>query len=145
MSDVYTSYLPANAPQVNIETQPFWDATAQGRIDLAVCDDCGFIPWYPRLVCPDCHSTHMTWTTMSGNGTVYSYSVTRAGVGRAWKEHLPFVVAYVQLDEGPIMMTNVVGCDPEAVEIGTAVTAVFDDTGEGTSVVRFTPAPLAQL
>ena len=145
MSDVYTSYLPANAPQVNIETQPFWDATAQGRIDLAVCDDCGSIPWYPRLVCPDCHSTDMTWTTMSGNGTVYSYSVTRAGVGRAWKEHLPFVVAYVQLDEGPIMMTNVVGCDPEAVEIGMAVTAVFDDTGEGTSVVRFTPAPLAQL
>ena len=78
---------------------------------------------------------------MSGNGTVYSYSVTRAGVGRAWKEHLPFVVAYVQLDEGPIMMTNVVGCDPEIVEIGMAVTAVFDDTGEGTSIVRFTPAP----
>lgn len=133
------SELPAKAPYPTVETQPFWDATAQGRIDLAVCDECGFIPWYPRGVCPDCQSTDLTWTTMSGNGTVYSYSVTRAGGGRAWREHLPFVLAYVQLDEGPIMMTNIVDCDPDTVTIGMAVTAVFDDTGEGSALVRFTP------
>lgn len=133
------SELPAKAPHPTVETQPFWDATAQGRIDLAVCDACGFIPWYPRGVCPDCQSTDLTWTTMSGKGTVYSYSVTRAGVGRAWREHLPFVLAYVQLDEGPIMMTNIVDCDPDSVTVGMAVTAVFDDTGEGTALVRFAP------
>ncbi len=134
------SELPANAPYPNIETQPFWDATAQGRIDLAVCDNCGFIPFYPRLMCPDCQGTDMTWTTMSGKGTVYSFSVTRAGASRSWRDHLPFVVAYVQLDEGPIMMTNIVDCDVETVEIGMPVTAVFDDTGEGTSIIRFAPA-----
>lgn len=140
MSDSYTSYLPAKPPHPTVETQPFWDATAEGRIDLAVCDDCGFIPFYPRLMCSECQSTDMTWTTMSGRGTVYSYSVTRAGVSRTWKEHLPFVLAYVQLDEGPIMLTNIVQCDPELVEIGMAVTAVFDDTGEGTAIIRFIPA-----
>lgn len=133
------SELPIKAPQPNAETQPFWDATAQGRIELAKCEQCGFIPWYPRSMCPDCQGTDMTWQTMSGRGTVYSYSVTRAGAGRAWREHLPFVVAYVQLDEGPIMMTNVVDCDPNDVMIGMAVTAVFDDTGEGASLVRFRP------
>ena len=100
------SNLPAKAPQPTVDNQPFWDGTAEGRIDLAQCDSCGFIPWYPRSICPDCQSTSMTWKTMAGTGTVYSYSVTRAGGGRAWKEHLPFVVAYVQLDEGPIMMTR---------------------------------------
>jgi len=139
MTDSYQSYLPAKPPHPTIETQPFWDATAQGRIDLAKCDVCGFIPFYPRLICPDCQSTSMTWTTMSGQGTIYSYSVTRAGVSRTWKEHLPFVLAYVQLDEGPMMLTNIVDCDVDAVEIGAPVTAVFDDTGEGTAIIRFTP------
>jgi len=133
------SELPTYPPEVTPETQPFWDATAQGRIDLAVCDSCGFIPYYPRSICPDCQGTDMTWTTMSGNGTVYSFSVTRSGGGRAWREQLPFVLAYVQLDEGPIMLTNIVDCDPDTVTIGMAVTAVFDDTGEGTALVRFTP------
>lgn len=139
MTDSYTSYLPAKAPYPTPETQRFWDATAEGRIELLVCDSCGFIPFYPRFICPDCQSTDMTWTTMSGHGTVYSYSVTRAGGGREWKEHLPFVVAYVQLDEGPIMMTNIVDCDPDSVATGMAVTAVFDDTGEGTAIIRFKP------
>jgi len=133
------SNLPAKPPRPTFETQPFWDATAQGRIDLARCDNCGFIAYYPRSICPDCQSTDLTWQTMAGSGSVYSFTVTRAGGGRAWKEHLPFVVAYVQLDEGPIMLTNIVDCDPDSVEIGMAVTAVFDDTGEGTALVRFRP------
>jgi len=134
------STLPAKPPHPNLETQRFWDGTAEGRIDLARCDDCGFIPWYPRLMCPDCQSTNMTWETMAGTGTVYTFSITRAGVSRSWKEELPFVVAYVQLTEGPIMMTNVVNCDPDTVFIGMAVQAVFDDTGEGTAIIRFAPA-----
>lgn len=133
------SELPVRAPQPTVETQPFWDATAQGRIDLARCGSCSLIPWPPRAICPDCQSTDMTWETMSGRGTVYSFSVTRAGVGRAWKEQLPFVIAYVQLDEGPTMMTNVVDCDADSVTVGMAVEAVFDDTGEDNALVRFRP------
>lgn len=138
--DQTQTFLPSKPPVPNVETQRFWDGTAEGRIDLLKCDRCGLIPWYPRLICPDCQSTDMTWQTMAGTGSVYSYSITRAGVGRAWKEHLPFVVAYVQLDEGPVMMTNIVDCDPEIVEIGMAVTAVFEDTGEGTAIIRFRPS-----
>jgi uncharacterized OB-fold protein len=77
---------------------------------------------------------------LSGRGTVYSYSVTRAGGSRAWREHLPYVVAYVQLDEGPIIMTNIVDCDPETVRIDMAVSAVFDATEDGAALVRFAPA-----
>jgi uncharacterized OB-fold protein len=134
------SELPAKAPTPNVETQRFWDATAEGRIELPRCDGCRLVIWYPRGVCPDCQSTALTWEVMAGTGTIYSYTVARSGVGRRWKEHLPFVVAYVRLDEGPTMLTNIVDCDPETVAIGQAVTAVFDDTGEGSALVRFRPA-----
>lgn len=77
---------------------------------------------------------------MSGTGTVYSYSVTRAGGSRSWREHLPYIVAYVQLAEGPIIMTNIVDCDPETVRIDMPVKAIFDATEDGSALVRFAPA-----
>ena len=134
------SSLPISTPTPNLETQRFWDATAQGRIDLPRCNSCGFIAFYPREICPACQSTDLTWETMSGRGTVYSYTITRSAPGRAWKEHVPFVLAYVQLEEGPMMMTNIVDCDPAEVHVDMAVTAVFDDTGEGSALIRFRPA-----
>lgn len=132
------SSLPAKPPQPNSETQRFWDATAEGRIELPRCDQCQLLIFYPRAVCPDCQSTDMTWETLSGRGTVYSFSISRTGGGR-WKEHAPYVPAYVTLDEGPTMMTNIVDCEPDDVSIGMVVQAVFDDTGEGTALIRFGP------
>jgi len=132
--------LPAKAPLPNSETQRFWDATAEGRIELPRCDACSLVVWYPRAHCPGCQSTALTWETLSGRGTVYSYTVARSGASRRWREHLPYVVAYVRLDEGPTLLTNVVGCGPDDVEIGLPVVAVFDDTGEGSALVRFRPA-----
>ena len=76
---------------------------------------------------------------MSGRGTVFSYTVVRGGVGSRWRDHIPYVVAYVELDEGPRLMTNVVDVDPETVEIGMAVEAVFDATDDGPAVLRFAP------
>lgn len=142
------SGLPTGEPRVNVETERYWNGTGEGQIVLPRCNDCDLVIWYPRAFCPDCHTSDVEWQTMSGNGTIYSYTVTRAGVGRRWREHLPFVVAYVQLDEGPIMLTNIVDVDPETIAIGMPVTAVFDaaespDTDEpGTprAIVRFTAA-----
>lgn len=134
------THLPVTAPVPNHETQRFWNATAEGRIELPRCDDCGLVVWYPRAICPDCLGEDLTWEVMSGHGTVYTFTIVRSGVGRRWREHLPYVVAYVRLDEGPTMLTNIVDCDPDTMTIGQPVTAVFDDTGEGSAVVRFRPA-----
>lgn len=134
------SSLPTGEPNVTHETKPYWDATAEGRLDLPRCPACDLVIWYPRSICPDCQNTDLVWETMSGAGTVYSYTVTRAGVGRKWREHLPLVVAYVQLAEGPIVLTNIVDVDPDTVTIGMAVTAVFDDTGHDNAILRFTAA-----
>lgn len=132
------STLPCPKVPVNPETQPFWDATAEGVLRLPHCDDCGWVIFYPRNQCPKCRSRDTTWRDLSGRGTVYSYTVTRR-IGGRWREHTPLVLAYVELEEGPRMMTNIVDCDAEEVVIGMSVAVTFDDTGEGNAIPRFAP------
>lgn len=133
------STLPTSAPVVSVETADYWAATAEGRLLLKRCDACGHVIWYPRAICPDCHSTDTSWFEASGNGVVYSFTVNRRGDG-PWKEAAPYVLAYVELDEGPRVMTNIVDCDVDTVAIGQRVTAVWDDTGQGNALLRFRPA-----
>jgi uncharacterized protein len=132
------SSLPTSAPTISPETADYWAATAEGRLLLKRCDACGHVIWYPRAICPDCHSTDTSWFEASGRGEVYSFTVNRRGDG-PWKEATPFVLAYVELDEGPRVMTNIVDCDVDSVAIGQRVTAVWDDTGQGNAVLRFRP------
>jgi len=136
------SELPAPAPPVNIETEPFWAATTEGRLLLLRCDDCSAVIWYPRSICPNCRSSATSWIEASGRGTIYSYTVVRRGQGR-WREAAPYVVAYVELEEGPRLLTNVVDCDPDGVGIDMAVRVRFDPTGEGPCLPRFVPDPSA--
>jgi uncharacterized OB-fold protein len=134
--------LPAPPPLVLPEIKPFWEGTAEGRLLLPKCLDCGTLIWYPRPFCPECASTRIDWVEASGSGTVYSYTVNRRGVAdlSAYRDAGVYVLAYVELDEGPRIMTNVVDCDPDSVRIGQKVELVFHDTGQGTALPRFRPA-----
>src|SRR5437867_12759214 len=115
------------APPVSPETQPFWEAAAAGRLLLKHCLACGQPHHYPRSICPFCGSERTEWTDASGRGTVYSYSVFR-------RAPIPYAIAYVTLDEGPTMMTNLVDCDLDAIRIGQAVRVVFKPTEDGPPV-----------
>jgi uncharacterized OB-fold protein len=134
-----TSNLPTPPPSPNFDTQEFWDATAEGRFLLKRCDDCGVIIWYPRFLCPDCSSTNTSWFEASGKGTVYSFTVPRRGAG-PYREAAPFVVAYVELEEGPRIMTNLVDIAIEDLAVGMPVEVVWHDTGQGNALYRFRPA-----
>ncbi len=129
--------LPAPAPAVAPELAEFWAATSEGRLLIPRCDACGQTYWYPRPICPLCHSTSITWEQASGVGTVYTFSIVRRGMGVY--ADAPYVLAYVDLAEGPRIMTNIVDCDIEAVEIGQPVELVFHRTSEGTALPRFRP------
>ncbi len=131
------SGLPTPTPATTLETEPFWEAAAEGRFVLPRCNSCEHVIWYPRLFCPECGSTDVSYVDAAGTGTVYSFTVVEKGQGR-WRDHSPYVLAYVELDEGPRMMTNIVGVDPDAVAIGAAVQAVFDPGKDGGAVIRFT-------
>ena len=134
--------LPAPAPSVSPESKPYWDATAEGRLLLPRCQACQTVIWYPRSFCPLCGSTSLAWFEASGRGTVYSFSINR--LGRAdvpdYRGVDPYVLAYVELDEGPRIMTNIVDCPPESVQVGQPVQVVFHDTGQGSALPRFRPA-----
>lgn len=103
---------------VNPETAPYWAAAADRRLLLKSCRRCGEPHFYPRSICPHCFSPDTEWIEASGAGEVYSFSVMR----RAGE---PYVIAYVALDEGVTMLTNIVGPDCEAVRIGDRVAVDF--------------------
>ncbi|HZT87180.1 MAG TPA: Zn-ribbon domain-containing OB-fold protein [Stellaceae bacterium] len=121
------------APQPNLETQPFWDAAAQGKLLIKKCTACGEPHFYPRALCPFCFSDKTEWQQASGRGTIYTYSVMR-------RTPVPYAIAYVTLDEGPTMMTNIVDCDLDAIRIGQKVKLVFKPSDGGPPVPMFTPA-----
>jgi uncharacterized OB-fold protein len=127
--------LPAPSPAVSADTREFWEATREGRFLIRRCHSCGEAIWYPRPICPFCHSTDTGWEEGTGKGTIYTFAIVRRG-GGVYRE-APYALAYVELAEGPRMMTNIVDCDFDAIEIGLAVELVFHRTEEGTALPRF--------
>jgi uncharacterized protein len=138
VSESTTAALPVPAPQINAETKTFWDATTEGKLLLAHCNACDTVIWYPRLFCPLCNSFDVGWVEASGRGKIYSYTVNRRGQGDY--RDLVYVLAYVELDEGPRILTNIVDCDVDKLAVGQAVELVFHDTGKGAALTRFRPA-----
>jgi uncharacterized protein len=130
--------LPVRKVEVTTETKPFWDATINGQLMLPHCSVCSATLWYPKGFCPLCSSSSIEWVPSSGRGVIYSFSITRKGAG-VWADHSPYVIAYVELDEGPRVLTNIVGCDVDAVRIGMPVEVVFNPTPEGPEIYRFRP------
>ena len=120
------------APRVLPESQAFWTAADEGRLLLKKCNDCGEVHHYPRDICPHCLSADTEWVQASGHGTVYSFSTM--GKGEA-----AYTLAFVTLDEGVTLMTNLVDCDPSEVSIGDQVQVVFKPTDGGHAVPMFMP------
>lgn len=117
----------------NVENKPYWEAAGQGKLVLRKCNSCGKMHHYPRTICPHCHSSDTAFVEASGRGEIYSYSVTR-------QAKPPYVIAYVTLEEGVTMLTNIVDCDLEGLSIGQKVKVKFLDAGEGMALPVFAPA-----
>jgi uncharacterized protein len=120
------------APQPTVETQPYWDAAGGGKLLVKTCRACGQAHHYPRALCPFCFSDQTEWKEASGRGVIYSYSVMR-------RAPAPYTIAYVTLEEGPTMMTNIVDCDFDRLAIGQTVRVTFAPTEGGPPLPVFTP------
>ncbi len=119
-------------PETNPETKPFWDACAAGKFVLPRCKDTGKFIWYPRAISPFTFG-EVEWVEVSGKGTIYTFSV----MARA---EVPYAIAYVTLEEGPSMMTNIVDCDFAALKIGQEVKLKFVASEGGPPMPMFAPA-----
>ncbi|WP_350297183.1 OB-fold domain-containing protein [Limnohabitans sp. Rim8] len=121
-----------SAPRVLPESLHFWQAADEGRYLVKKCISCGKVHHYPRDICPFCLSADTVWQDSPGTGVVYSFSTMG-------KDDAAYTMAYVTLDEGVTVMTNLVDCDPTQVTIGQKVRVVFQPTDGGHSVPMFTP------
>ena len=130
---------PIKAPQIDASTQEFWDAARRGVLRIKHCNACGENHYYPRPFCPTCWSTDVEWIDAAGTGTLYTYSVVHANDLPSFRHRVPYVVAMVDLDEGPRMETNVVDCALDELRVGMRVAVVFEDEGE-LVLPRFRPA-----
>ncbi|WP_375779421.1 Zn-ribbon domain-containing OB-fold protein [Bradyrhizobium sp. ma5] len=112
------------------ESRAAGEAAASGRLLLRSCRSCGQVHYYPRPICPFCFGADTEWVEAKGTGRIYSFSVNRQG-------NNPYIIAYVALEEGPIMMTNIVDTPPDSVAIDQRVELVFEKDASGAPVSMF--------
>ena len=124
-----------------LDTQPFWGATKDKALRYQKCDTCGTVVWHPRAHCTGCTSGTLNWHTASGNGTLYSYSVVRQSYHPFFRTLVPYAIAWVDLDEGPRVLTNIVGVEDPTTDLacGQPVTITWEEHEE-LNIPLFTPA-----
>jgi len=135
MTTIPQRSLPA--PLVDSANAPFWQAAADGVLLIKRCRSCTQAHWYPRPFCPHCQSGDVDWVAASGGGTIYSFTITRRA------DPVPYVLAYVALDEGVTMLTNLVDAEMESLRIGQRVQVVFQPAEGGGAVPVFRPEAAA--
>tara|TARA_Y100000758_G_C15706130_1_gene295261 strand:- start:25 stop:375 length:351 start_codon:yes stop_codon:yes gene_type:complete len=116
-----------------VEYEEFWSAANEGKLMIPRCKDTNQFFWYPRKISPFTLSDNIEWIQASGKGMIYTFSIMR-------RADPQYVIAYVRLEEGITMMTNIVDCEPEAVEVGQAVLLVMLESGNGQKIPVFKPA-----
>ena len=120
-------------------TSPFWEAASDGRLVAQQCRSCGQC-WHPPLpACPHCHGTDLGWRELSGAGTVYTYTVVRHATHVALADQVPYVVAIVELAEGPRLVTRITGCAPGEVRAGMPVRVCFRQVADEATLAYFEP------
>lgn len=136
MSETIKKPKPRPAP----ESLPYWQAAREHRLALPKCDDCNQYWFPPSRTCPHCLSTSFSFENVSGKGKVYSFVTFHRVYRPAFENEVPYVVALVELDEGPRLLTNILGVAYDQVKCDMRVEVVFDDYDSEISIPKFRPA-----
>lgn len=130
----------AVVPGMTELTAPYWDAAREGRLVVQECRSCHQVQHPPLPRCPHCHSADLGWRQVSGDGTVYTYTVVRHPTHFAFADKIPYILAMVQLAEGPRVLTALTGVEPDRVRAGQPVRAVFRRVTDAVTLPYFEPA-----
>lgn len=120
-------------PTVTLDSEEFWASTRDRAMKLQKCDRCGEFRYYPSPICHFCSSDAFTWTPVSGRGVIYSYSILERAKGNPFEGDTPIAIVLVTLEEGPVMMSNLIGYEAEEIRIGLPVTLDYEDI-EGSDI-----------
>lgn len=132
--------LPYLDVTVTADTQRFWTELGSGRITIPWCNSCNTHVWFPKPVCPACLSPVTDERTLAGEGVVYSFSIVHRGVSELSVDG-PYVLAYVSLDGGPTVLSNLVGPGMSDVAIGDRVRLAAPDRAVAIGAFRFERVP----
>ena len=127
-------------PQPSAESAPYWEATKKHRLVLQHCRDCGQFWFPPSARCRHCFSGDFFWDEVSGKGRIFSFVVYYRLYHPGFDGELPYVVAIVELEEGPRLLTNVVGTDWQNIRCDSPVRVIFEDDPRGAAIPKFEPA-----
>jgi uncharacterized OB-fold protein len=127
-------------PRPTPKSRPFWDALQAHRVDIQRCEACERWVFFPRVFCPHCFSPRLAWTTVSGEGELLTYTISRVPTLPEFADDVPQMLAVVRLDEGVHLNTTLVGLAEDAIRIGMRVTPVFDDVTPEVTLLRYTGA-----
>ncbi len=123
--------MPTHIPiDSDSDSRPYWEGIHAGELRIQRCDDCSHAVFYPRSLCPYCHSDRLSWFTASGKGSIYSYTVAQQAFG-AFAADVPYVIAIIELEEGARMMSRIVDSPRERITIGAPVSVTFATIEEG--------------
>ncbi len=133
----YRKPIPVPVP----ETEFYWGKVREHELWIQRCNDCGHVFFYPRLHCPECTSDSVEPIQASGKGTLYTYMINQRPPP-GWEAEAPYAIAIVQLEEGPRMMTNIVGIEntPENLVLDMPLEVVFDDVLPDVTIPKWNPA-----
>jgi len=124
--------LPIPVPAADGLDKPYWDAIANDRLVLQVCEDCGTYQWGPEWICHACNSSNLRFEEIEPKGRIYSYERVWHPVHPALKDQGPYIIALVEFPEhsNARMVGNLIGDPHQEVVIGTPVSAVFEHNNE---------------
>ena len=126
-------------PNVNGDTREFWTGCKAHELRFQKCKDCGHMRWPASMICPMCYSRDTQWIIASGKGKVYTFVVYHVAYHPGFEDDLPYVVADVELEEGPRLLTNIVGCRPDEVKCDMPVEVTWERITEEFSLPKFRP------
>jgi len=126
-------------PNMNGDNKEFWAGCKAHELRFQKCKACGHVRWPASIICPMCYSKEMKWIVAEGKGRVYSFAVYHVAYHPGFESDLPYVVADVELKEGPRLVTNIVGCRPDDVKCEMPVEVTWKDITEEFSLPKFKP------
>jgi uncharacterized OB-fold protein len=124
-------------PRIDSISRGFWDGTRSGKLSVQKCDACAHVHFPGSPVCPRCLSEDQSWVAVSGRGTLLSWVRFHRAYWEGFRADLPYLVCLVGLEEGPMLLTNLVGADPEALNIGMQVEAIFEKVDGELTLPKF--------
>jgi len=127
-----SNIMPTIPPHPTDISKPFWNACRAHRLIMQKCDDCGEMNFYPVYICTTCGSERLDWTELSGRGRIHSITVVHRPAAPVFASSTPYALALVKVDEGPIMMSNIVGPNALKARIDDPVEVQFEDIGDVT-------------